>query len=159
VTALAGKLLTELEAKANGKEPLVADDPQVAYAVSLAATGLATPAATGVDASARAARLHAAAMKLTVYPVGAKARVLAILAGKDPYAAVRSALVKDLTSRVHETAAAATVTAHYAEGERLLLVSANRTTALALDAFIRETPASPLIVKLARGLLDGRRGG
>jgi hypothetical protein len=51
------------------------------------------------------------------------------------------------------------VTAHYVESERLLLVSSNRTSALALDALIRERPDHAVITKLARGLLDGQRQG
>ena len=43
----------------------------------------------------------------------------------------------------------------YAEAERLLLVSNHKTTALALDAIMREAPTHALVTKLARGLLDG----
>ena len=38
-------------------------------------------------------------------------------------------------------------------------MSSNRTSALALDALIRERPEHAVITKLARGLLDGQRQG
>jgi uncharacterized protein YfaS (alpha-2-macroglobulin family) len=41
----------------------------------------------------------------------------------------------------------------------MLLVSQTKTTALALDALIREAPEQPLIGKLARGVLDSRHRG
>jgi len=43
--------------------------------------------------------------------------------------------------------------------ERQLLVSSTKTTALALDALIREIPEHALIPKLARGVLDARKRG
>ena len=45
------------------------------------------------------------------------------------------------------------------EAERLLLVSNTKTTALALDALMREAPEHALITKLARGVLDARARG
>ncbi|HEY5933856.1 MAG TPA: alpha-2-macroglobulin family protein, partial [Kofleriaceae bacterium] len=127
------------------------------YWVSLTAAALATlPPA---QARPRAQRLHAAATALASYPVDAKARVLAILARQPQAAAIRGKLVADLLSVVHETASSATVTASYQESERMLLVSNTKTTALALDALMREVPKHPLITKLARGLLDARKGG
>jgi alpha-2-macroglobulin len=48
---------------------------------------------------------------------------------------------------------------HFTEGERLLLASDSRSTALALDALIREDAKQPLILKLARGLLAARAHG
>jgi alpha-2-macroglobulin len=68
-------------------------------------------------------------------------------------------LVPQLLSTVHETASSATVAATYGESERLLLVSETKTTALVLDALIRVDPKQTLITKLARGLLDTRKGG
>lgn len=132
---------------------------QLPGAVALAAAGLTALAAAGVDVHARALRLHAVASELAAYPVDAKARILALIAGRPGDAAVRKYLTTNLLSLVQETASSATVTASYTEGERLLLVSNAKTTALVLDALIRESPAQPLITKLARGLLDGRRGG
>jgi uncharacterized protein YfaS (alpha-2-macroglobulin family) len=45
------------------------------------------------------------------------------------------------------------------EAERLLLVSNNKTSALVLDALLREKPEHAIITKLARGVLDRRRSG
>jgi uncharacterized protein YfaS (alpha-2-macroglobulin family) len=45
------------------------------------------------------------------------------------------------------------------EAERLLLVSSTKTTALALDAIMREAPGHAVVTKLARGVLDGRLHG
>ena len=132
---------------------------ELPLAVSLAAAGLGALAVAGVDVHGRALRLHAAAMELDAYPVDAKARLLALVAGKAGDKAMRAKLVADLLSRVQETASSATVTATYTESERLLLVSNTKTTALVLDALIRESPAQPLITKLARGVLDARIGG
>lgn len=132
---------------------------ELPMAVSLAAAGTSALAAAGVDVHARVLRLHAAATALDAYPVDAKARVLAQVAGKPGDRVVRAKLVADLLSRVQETASSATVTATYTEAERLLLVSNTKTTALVLDALIREAPGQPLITKLARGVLDARRGG
>jgi alpha-2-macroglobulin len=132
---------------------------QLAYAVSLAALGLSTLAATGEDVGARAERLHAQATKLGEYPMDAKARLLALVAGHNGHKAMRAQLMGEIVSATHETAAAATVTTSFREAERLLLVSNPKTTALALDALLRESPEHPLLPKLARGLLAGRRHG
>ena len=129
------------------------------YDVTLAAAGLGTLARSGVDVTTRALRVHAQATSLGVYSVEAKARMLALLAGNPRAQDARRTLLAQLASAAQETASAATVTTQYVEAERLLLVSDTRTTALALDAFMREAPAHPLIPKLARGLLDGRRRG
>ena len=53
----------------------------------------------------------------------------------------------------------ATVAASFAPAERMLLVSSTKTSALVLDALIREAPEHALITKLARGVLDSRRHG
>ncbi|HEX7596825.1 MAG TPA: alpha-2-macroglobulin family protein, partial [Polyangia bacterium] len=132
---------------------------QLAYGVSLAALGLSTLAATGEDVGARAERLHALATKLGEYPMDAKARLLALVAGQLGHKAMRAQLIGEIVSATHETAAAATVTTSYREAERLLLVSNLKTTALALDALLRLSPEHPLLPKLARGLLAGRRHG
>ncbi|HSD86798.1 MAG TPA: alpha-2-macroglobulin family protein [Kofleriaceae bacterium] len=130
-----------------------------ATSVSLTAAGLAAIASTGTDVTARAAALHALATKLGAYPVDAKARILGMLAGQARYKAVREKLVAELLSATHETASAATVTTSFSEGERLLLVSNTKTTALVLDALLRESPQHALVAKLARGILDARRRG
>ena len=72
---------------------------------------------------------------------------------------MRARLLGELLSAVRMTAGSATIAASYVEAERLLLVSNAKTTALALDAIMREAPAHPIIPKLARGLLDARKHG
>jgi hypothetical protein len=129
------------------------------YDLSLAATALAALAATGSDERVAALRLHDTALRLGTYPVDAKARLLAIVARSPAAREMRTRLVSDLLSAAHETAAGAQIATTYTEGERLLLASNHRTTALALDALIREDPAQPLITKLARGLLAARAHG
>ncbi len=135
------------------------DRAELPYVVGLAATALTTLAATGADVRPRAARLHAMATALAAYPIDAKARLLALVARQDGYKPMRAKLLTELLSATHETASSATVTARYEEAERLLLVSNTKTSALALDAIIREQPDHALITKLARGVLDGRRYG
>lgn len=128
--------------------------------VSLAASALTALAATGAEVAPRAVKLHTLATGLRNYPVDAKARLLAILAGKPAHKAIREKLLADILSVTHETAAAATVTTAFStEEERMLLVSNTKTNALALDAILRESPQHPLVAKLARGLLDSRRRG
>jgi len=128
------------------------------YVVSLAAAAL-TSLATRADVGPRAERLHKAAVALDAYPIDAKARLLSIVAKQDRYKPMRTKLLADLVSATHETASSATVTASYQEAERLLLVSSTKTSALALDALIKEAPEHPVITKLARGVLDGRQHG
>ncbi|MBL9018547.1 MAG: hypothetical protein JNL83_30455, partial [Myxococcales bacterium] len=156
VTKRADKDLGELVAAA-AKPPIQRTD-RATYPgrVSLVAAGLAALAASGTDVKAKARSLHATAVKLEAYPVDAKARVLALLGTEKP---IKDALLPQLLSTVHETASSATVAATYGESERLLLVSETKTTALVLDALIRVDPKHTLITKLARGLLDTRKGG
>jgi uncharacterized protein YfaS (alpha-2-macroglobulin family) len=158
-TRQATTLLGDLEKKAKVRDVRLQRRADDAAMISLAAASLSAISAAGTDTTMRAERLHAAAMTLGTYPVDAKARLLAIVAKNDRHKPLRAKLLADLLSAVHETAAAATVTATFTEAERLLLVSENKTTALTLDALLREQPDHALITKLARGLLDARRGG
>jgi alpha-2-macroglobulin len=135
------------------------DRDRLAYLVALEAEALTALSAAGEEVRPRAERLHALAVKLGSYPIDAKARLLSLVARQDRYRAMRASLTNDLLSAVHETASAATVTASYVESERLLLVSSNKTSALALEALIRERPQHAIITKLARGLLDGQHQG
>jgi len=153
VTQQATKLLADLEklAKAPKRHPV--------YEVSLAAATLAALDEVKVDVRARAVKLDTLARGMNVYPMDAKAHVLAMLAKQAAYKPLRGKLLAELLSAVHETAGKATVTAQYEEAERLLLVSNTKTTALALDAIMREAPEQALIAKLARGLLEGRKRG
>jgi uncharacterized protein YfaS (alpha-2-macroglobulin family) len=159
VTKQAASLFAKLEKRAAiaaGARTTRADH---AYTVSLAAAALATLASAGKDVRPRAARLHALATTLGGYPVDAKARILALLARSPGAQAIRAALVRELVSATHETASSATVTTGFSDAEQLLLVSSTKTTALALDALMREVPEHALIAKLARGVLDARRRG
>ncbi|MEO8699033.1 MAG: alpha-2-macroglobulin family protein [Kofleriaceae bacterium] len=133
-------------------------DQSLVYTVSLAAASL-TALATSSDVRPRAERLHVLATTLAAYPVDAKARLLAIVAKLDRAKPMRTKLLSDLISATHETASAATVTAQFVEAERLLLVSNTKTSALALDAIMREAPDHAVITKLARGVLDARKHG
>ncbi|HEY5926433.1 MAG TPA: alpha-2-macroglobulin family protein [Kofleriaceae bacterium] len=159
VTKQANQLQAKLDKLVREQDAQRKDRAEDAYNVSLAAASLSALASTGMDVGARADKLHAAATTLGVYPIDAKARVLALVARQDKRKAMREKLLADLLSAVHETAAAATLTTQYAESERLLLVSNHKTTALGLDAIMRESPQHALVTKLARGLLDGRRRG
>ena len=129
-----------------------------ASTISLAAAELATLARLKPRTSL-ALRLHAVARKLGAYPIDAKAHVLALVAKQPAAAEVRKQLLAELLSAAHEDASSATITASYRPDERLLLVSTPKTTALVLDALIREVPQHTLIPKLARGLLDSRKRG
>jgi alpha-2-macroglobulin len=156
VAGQARSLLAQLEKAASARR---SDREQSQYLVSLAATALATLAAVGEDVGPRVERLHTLATTLSAYPVDAKARLLSLVAKQDRHQAMRAKLLGELLSAVHETASSATVAASYLETERLLLVSNNKTSALVLDALIRERPDDPVITKLARGVLDRRRHG
>jgi uncharacterized protein YfaS (alpha-2-macroglobulin family) len=126
--------------------------------VSLAAAITSALATTKVDMKPQAERLHALATKLGAYPIDAKARLLAIVAKVGPKP-MRDKLLADLLSATHETAAAASVATSYEESERALLPSNTKTTALALDAIMREDPKQAIAQKLARGVLDSRKRG
>ncbi len=132
---------------------------ELAYRVGLAAFALAVLGGTGADVRPRAERLHALATELAAYPIDARARLLAIVAKLPRARAMRARLLGDLVSATRETASAATVTVRFEEAERLLLVSNAKTTALVLDALLREAPDHALVTKLVRGVLDARRGG
>jgi len=167
-TTFIAKLLANTNAKLAKAErgpeaerpgPVPGRGADAAYDISLAATALAALAATGHDERAAAMALHATATRIAVYPIDAKARLLALVAKQPAAQAMRAKLVADLLSAAHETAAGAVVATKYSEGERLLLASDNRSTALALDALIREDATQSLIGKLARGLLAARAHG
>ncbi|HEY3806489.1 MAG TPA: alpha-2-macroglobulin family protein [Kofleriaceae bacterium] len=155
VGALARKLLASLDARADAH-----DRDRVAYEVAAAADALAALAAVGGNERALAQHLHATATRLGVYPLDAKARLLAIVAKQPAAAAMRSELVRAIEGASRETAAGAYVAEQFTMTSLAsLLPSPSRTSALALDALIRESPKDPLIAKLARGLLGNQRGG
>jgi uncharacterized protein YfaS (alpha-2-macroglobulin family) len=155
----AAALLAGLELAARTGPAGSPDPGELAYRIGLAAHALAALGGIRLDVRARAERLHAAATALGIYPVDAKARLLALVARQPRAAAMRARLFGDLVSATRETASAAAVAARFEERERLLLVSSTRTTALALDALMHEAPDHPLVTKLVRGVLDARRGG
>ncbi len=159
VTAETTKVMATLEAAA--AKPAIRRDNRATYAgpVSLAASLFSSLAAAHVDMRARAERLHVLATTLGAYPMDAKARLLALVAKLDRAAAMRRALLADLLSATHETAAGASVATSYEMGERAVLPSTTKTTALALDAIMREVPQHPLVEKLARGVLASREHG
>lgn len=127
--------------------------------VSMAAADLAALAVAGADVLGRAQHLHAVATALGAYPIDAKARLLALVAGRKGYEDMRGKLLAQLLSATHETAASATVTASFGEAERMLLVSSTKSSALALEAIMLEAPGQAIVSKLARGLLEARRRG
>ena len=152
-------LFTELEKSAATKLTSRNNHERQTYLVSLAATALAALSAAGISVQPRAEHLHALGTTLGAYPVDAKARLLSLVAKQEPYKAMRGNLLTDLLSVTHETASSATVTVGFVEAERLLLESNNKTSALVLDALLREKPEHAIITKLARGVLDERRHG
>ncbi len=159
VTRHATMLVAQLEAAASRPAIDRADRASHAMWVSLAAADLSALAAAKVDVRARAERLHATATTLDAYPVDAKARLLALVAEVPRAKPMRDRLLVELLAATHETAAAATVTTSFGEAERALLVSSNKTTALVLEAIMREAPDHALVPKLARGVLDARDRG
>ena len=159
VSSQSSRLVAELEKAAALPAARPRDGDRLSYLVALDAEALTALAAAGEEARPRAERLHALAVKLDSYPIDAKARLLSLVARQDRDRAMRTSLAEQILAAVHETASAATVTARYVESERLLLVSSNKTTALALDALTRERPHQAIIAKLARGLLDGQSQG
>ncbi|HSJ99683.1 MAG TPA: alpha-2-macroglobulin family protein, partial [Kofleriaceae bacterium] len=155
----AAALLAGLERAVRTGPPGRPDRGELAYRIGLAAHALAALAGTGADVRARAERLHAAATALAAYPVDAKARLLALVARLPRAAAMRARLLGDLVAATRETASSAAVAAGFEARERRLLASSTRTSALVLDALMREAPEHPLVTKLVRGVLDARRAG
>jgi alpha-2-macroglobulin len=135
------------------------DRDTTAFEVTLAAMAMSALANVGVDEHANARRLHGEATRLATYPIDAKARVLAIVAGQAGAKPLRAQLVRELLGETRETAAGASIGESYARALAPSLPSIHRTTALVLDALIRESPKEPMIEKLAHGLLGEQRGG
>ncbi|HEY1548046.1 MAG TPA: alpha-2-macroglobulin family protein, partial [Kofleriaceae bacterium] len=154
VIATLAKTFAQLAARGDERER-----DTIAYEVTLAATAMSALANVGVDEVANARRLNGEATRLATYPIDAKARLLAIVAGKAGAKPLRAQLVRELLGATRETAAGASVDESYAHSLAPSLPSIHRTTALVLDALIREVPKEPMIEKLARGLLGEQRGG
>src|SRR5205823_14147891 len=99
--AYVSKRASELQARIDGAAP---DDRAIPYLISLDAAALSALAATGADVDARAAKLDASARSRNIYPVDAKARLLAIVAGKPRAKDMRGKLVREIESATEETA-------------------------------------------------------
>jgi hypothetical protein len=69
------------------------------------------------------------------------------------------AIKRHLQNRVTETAASATFTTHYGDGEYLLLYSSRRGDGIILENLIEAEPKSDLIPKVVAGLMAGRHQG
>jgi uncharacterized protein YfaS (alpha-2-macroglobulin family) len=108
--------------------------------------------------AARARRLIAdeGLDKLSLEAVG---WLLPVLSGDKNSTVEVAAIRRLLNNRAEETAATAHFTTSYADDDYLLLNSDRRTDAVILDALITDQPASDLIPKIARGLLDHRTKG
>src|SRR5262249_41289177 len=104
VTTQAASLMTRLEASVAQPPARRLDRGEHPYLVPLAAAALSALAAAGVDVTARAEKLHAAAIALDAYPIDAKARVLALLAKLERAKPIRTKLLGELLSATHETA-------------------------------------------------------
>jgi len=152
------KLMTKTFA-ALAKRPDARDRLGTAYDIMVAADALTALAAVGADVSTAAQSLHATAKRLGVYPLDAKAELLAIVAKLPRAAAMRAELASQLVGAARQTSAGASVSEAYATSLAALLPSTARTTALVMNALIREAPSQPLIAKLAHGLLGEQRGG
>jgi alpha-2-macroglobulin len=129
--------------------------------VSAAAYAIALLAALSPDQKylAMAKRLHDRATALQTYPVDAKARLLSLVANRPGFVPMQSMLSASLLSAIHETADAATVATDALEGERLLLPSDTKSTALVLTALLSVNPTNTLVPKLAKGTLGLRQSG
>ncbi len=68
-------------------------------------------------------------------------------------------LLGELERRVTETAASAHFVTHYDDGAHLILASDRRSDAVVLGGLLEAEPASDLVPKVVRGLLDARKKG
>ncbi len=150
VGGLLDKAFARLAARGDSR-----DRDAAAFDVMLAATAMSALANVGVDERGNARRLHGEATRLATYPIDAKARVLAIVAGQPGAKPLRAQLVRELLGATRETAAGASIGESYARSLAPSLPSIHRTTALVLDALIRENPQEPMIAE-ARAWLARR---
>jgi uncharacterized protein YfaS (alpha-2-macroglobulin family) len=124
-----------------------------AYAVYV--RGRAGDATAPLDARALLEQ-HPTADALTLE---AKGWLLHTLAGRPEHRVLADSLRRQIEGRAAETAATATFTTSYGEGEYLVLHSERRTDAVVLEALIAADPRSDLIPKVVRGLLGHRKRG
>ncbi|MBK9033467.1 MAG: Ig-like domain-containing protein [Myxococcales bacterium] len=120
---------------------------------------LATRALAGDRDVVRARGVIADAGGVDALPIEAAGWLLAVLAQRPDAATERAALRRTLDNRVTETAAEAHFTTTYADGAYLALASDRRADAVVLDALLAEDRTSPLIPKLAAGLLGHTTAG
>jgi hypothetical protein len=85
--------------------------------------------------------------------------LLPVLSGDAASTKEAEAVRRHLNNRVTETAGAAHFADGYDDGAYTTLQSDRRADGVILDALIADRPASDLIQKLVRGLLDGRKRG
>ena len=85
--------------------------------------------------------------------------LLSVLSGDDASRNEVEALRRNLKNRVAETAATAHFACSYSDDDHVVLNSDRRADAVVLEALIASEPASDLIPKLVRGLLEQRTQG
>jgi uncharacterized protein YfaS (alpha-2-macroglobulin family) len=106
-----------------------------------------------------ARRLIASADRVENLSLESLGWLLPVLSGDAASKNELEAIRRHLDNRVTETASAAHFTDRYSDGAYTILQSDRRADGVVLDALIGDQPASDLIPKLMRGLLDGRRRG
>ncbi|HEV2764550.1 MAG TPA: DUF6049 family protein, partial [Pyrinomonadaceae bacterium] len=111
------------------------------------------------DADAARARRLLAEAAVEKHSAETLGWLLSVLASDEGSRLQTEAIVRHLTNRAVETAAAAHFTDSYTDGPYLLLHSDRRADAVLLDALIAARPESDLIPKLVRGLLAHRKQG
>jgi len=113
----------------------------------------------GDDSAADAARRLLDSAAPGTLSLEARGWILSTLVAHPWHRDAAAGLVRELSGLARETAAAASFTDAYSQGEYLLLHSPRRTDAVVLDALIAAAPESDLIPKTVRGLLGHRRNG
>lgn len=154
--AALGRALADLERRV-GKLELSAIPVDWGYSHGVrVAIALHTLADAGRDVSKPAAELFALRQRL---PLFARAFLLMALHRGDPQGPAVRTLTSELLGNIRELQA----TAHTGEDGLYELdeffTSDGRSDAITLMALLRTSPQHPVVVKLARGLLERRRGG
>ena len=85
--------------------------------------------------------------------------LMSVMAGDKGSAAEIETIKRQLLNSVTETAGAAHFVTEYGDGSYILLSSDRRSDGVVLDALLKADPASDLIPKIVRGLLDHRKAG
>ena len=121
-----------------------------------AAIGVHVLADAGRDVGETAAALYAARQSL---PLFARAFLLMALHRQDPQGAAVHTLAAELRGALREHPATAHAVEQESWGFEEFFSSDGRSDAIVLMALLRVEPEHPVIVKLARGLLERRIGG